>query len=128
MSVDPNDPKLTAYALGELDEDERAQIEAQVAHSEELRRTVDEIRDTAKVLTEELQSEPVLSLTSDQRQVIEANAVEVDGGSTTTPGKRPLIFRRWWIPTALAASLLMISKLALGSKSRVASLINCTLA
>ena len=34
MKIDPNDPKLTAYALGELDEAERAAVERELIRSD----------------------------------------------------------------------------------------------
>ena len=49
MSIDPNDPKLTAYALGELDDTERAEVEAQLKESEAARRVVNEIRETQEL-------------------------------------------------------------------------------
>jgi hypothetical protein len=57
MKFDPDDPNLTAYALGELEGEERAAVEAQVAHSEEARRIVDETRAAAFVLSDELRKE-----------------------------------------------------------------------
>ena len=54
MNLTPDDPKLTAYALGELDATERAAIEAALARSPECRRAVEEIRALAGVLTSEL--------------------------------------------------------------------------
>ena len=35
MRLDPDDPKLTAYALGELDETERVDLETQLKGSSE---------------------------------------------------------------------------------------------
>ncbi len=41
MRIDPNDPRLTAYALGELEnEDDCVEIEQALQHSEELTRVV----------------------------------------------------------------------------------------
>ncbi|MBM3890051.1 MAG: hypothetical protein FJ388_13120, partial [Verrucomicrobia bacterium] len=58
MKLDPQDPRLTNYALGELDETERAAVEAALANSPECRCVVDEIRGTAGLLTTALQAEP----------------------------------------------------------------------
>src|SRR3712207_1384591 len=98
MPYDPNDPRLTAFALGELDDDpaERAAVEAQVADCAESRRAVDEIRATARLLTEQLRGEPAPGLSPEHREAIE--------GTLADPPKRP---RRRWIPYALAASLLV---------------------
>ena len=40
----PDDPKLTAYALGELEGEERAAVEVALELNPALRGTVDEIR------------------------------------------------------------------------------------
>jgi Ca-activated chloride channel family protein len=71
MTLDPNDPRLTAYALGELAETERAAIEHELLHSEASRQTVEEIRQTAGLLKEELGTEPRLQLSEAQRSSIE---------------------------------------------------------
>jgi len=71
MTLDPNEPRLTAYALGELDETERAAIEYELLHSEAVRRAVGEIRATAEVLRKELGNEPRLQLSEAQRSSIE---------------------------------------------------------
>ena len=44
MSIDPNDPRLTAYALGELDEMESAAVAAMIADDADAMRAVEEIR------------------------------------------------------------------------------------
>ena len=46
MSIDPDDPRLTAYALGELEDDDKADLEQLLAVSDEARRTVVEVRET----------------------------------------------------------------------------------
>lgn len=55
--IDPTDPRLTAYVLGELDASEQAAIEQALAQSDLCRQTVDEIRQTATLLTEQLKAE-----------------------------------------------------------------------
>src|SRR5262245_15533247 len=52
MTFDPNDPRLTAYVLGELDPSERADIEAMLSECSECRQAVGEIRLTVRWLTE----------------------------------------------------------------------------
>lgn len=51
------DPKLTAYALGELDGEERVAVEARLANDAEARATVDEIRAMAAQLHTALAAE-----------------------------------------------------------------------
>ena len=66
MKIDPNDPRLTAYVLGELDDAERAEIEALLKDDETTRREVETIRRAATVLNDELQSEPCPRLNPEQ--------------------------------------------------------------
>ncbi len=108
MKINPNDPKLTAYALGELDETERAELEAQIGKSEELRQAVDEIRHTAELLSNELQAEPLATLTFDQRRAIEAKAASLNGKAAQTATEHARFWRRYWIPTTTAASFLIL--------------------
>ena len=52
-----NDPKLTAFALGELDEPEKSRIAPAVTESPEAQRFVDEIRELSGALKNEFASE-----------------------------------------------------------------------
>ncbi len=72
MSEEPlqNDPRLTAYALGELAFEERAAVEAELARSPESRRIVEEIQQMTHGLAAELSAEPYPMLTHRQRQAI----------------------------------------------------------
>src|SRR5438874_684585 len=76
MSYDPNDPRLTSYALDELDESERPSIEAQLAECAESRKTVEEVRATALLLSAELRQESSPGLTTEQRQALEGRLTE----------------------------------------------------
>ena len=62
MNLTPDDPKLTAYALGELDASERAAIEAALARSPECRRAVEEIRALSGELTTALAADTATAL------------------------------------------------------------------
>jgi Ca-activated chloride channel family protein len=55
----PDDPRLTAYALGELAGDERAAVEAALRENPALQVAVDEIRTTAAILQSALGHEPI---------------------------------------------------------------------
>ncbi|MDO8544308.1 MAG: von Willebrand factor type A domain-containing protein [Opitutaceae bacterium] len=57
FQLTPDDPKLTAYALGELEPDEIAAVEAAVGSNPELRAVVDDIRVTAAEIESALQAE-----------------------------------------------------------------------
>jgi Ca-activated chloride channel family protein len=54
-----NDPRLTAYALGELEGDERAAVEAELQTDAAARVAVDEIRATVRQLEAALAAEPM---------------------------------------------------------------------
>ena len=71
MSLDLNDPRLTAYALDELDPAEKSEIEAAIAGRPEILKYVDEIRATAAMLADEFLFEPKVGLTEEQRRRIE---------------------------------------------------------
>jgi len=55
MNID--DPKLTAFALGELEEPEKSTIAREVAESSEVQRAVDETRELARALKNEFAAE-----------------------------------------------------------------------
>ena len=100
MTLDPNDPKLTAYALGELDDAERAAVEKALDDSPALREAVEEIRRTADLLAEHLQSEPAPALTPEQRQAV---LREPDKPPMVAATSKPRTRRRF--PLALTAAV-----------------------
>ena len=109
MSIDPNDPRLTAYVLGELDEAERAEIEAQLDHSESSRQLVEEVRATVELLTEELQKEPSPGLSPQHRKSIEAKLKQIESSRVKTLSKP--VRKRWnfyRLSFGLAASVLIV--------------------
>ncbi|MFG0329080.1 MAG: von Willebrand factor type A domain-containing protein [Phycisphaerales bacterium] len=70
MTTTPNlndDPRLTAYALGELDAGEASEVERLIETDADARRAVDEIRATAASLRAEFGAEPSVGLTDEQR-------------------------------------------------------------
>ena len=97
MKFDPEDTRLTAYVLGELqDEKDRAEVKMLLAHSEQARRYVEELLETASLLRENLAKEPTVGLTEKQREAIEATVAE-------TPKKT---FGGMWVGVAAAAVFL----------------------
>ena len=64
------DIQLTAYALGEGTPAERAAVEARLRTDPAAQAAVDEIRALAAQLATELQAEPGIGLTDDQRRRI----------------------------------------------------------
>ena len=109
-----NDPKLTAYALDELDEPERSAMSRAVAESAEAQRFVDEIRGLASALKGEFAAEiekepPVLSSLTER-------ALELAQGSGRTELSRTLtdIHDDAWFwsiarPLAIAAVLALLA-------------------
>ena len=97
-----DDPKLTAYALGELDDAaDRAAVEAFLATDDSARRLVDEIRQTAATLTRGLHSAEIPTLTPEQRQTIAAARSEPAPLNYQSDTRRP---RRLWVRWALATA------------------------
>jgi Ca-activated chloride channel family protein len=106
MKYDPDDPRLTAFVLGELDEDERAVTEALLKESVEARKAVEEIRSTVSALKGELDRENAPQLAPDQRERVLERA---EGGAIP-------LRRRWvtnWRVWGLAASVLIVAGVGL---------------
>ena len=97
MTIERNDPRLTAYVLDELELAEKAEIEAALQESEELRKEVDKIRQACGLLGESLCQEPAVGLKLEQIELIEKSV-----GSQET-------VRPWWFRPGLpvAASVLL---------------------
>src|SRR5262245_43195617 len=98
MTIDKNDPRLTAYALGELDDADRAVVVPALAESPALRAEVAAIQRMAEVLTNEFDAAPAEHLDAARRAVVEAAAEapkRVAGGRVFT----------LWLSSALAASV-----------------------
>src|SRR5262245_2887073 len=68
--INPNDPKWTAYVLGELDKGETEAVERLLASSEEARELVDDLKAATVVLTEACDEAPAEVLTAAQRASI----------------------------------------------------------
>ncbi len=79
--MNPDDPKLTAYALGELSEEEAIEFERILAQDKGLREAVDEIRETADTVLTALGGEVASALTSEQEEQIITTAIEGEAGA-----------------------------------------------
>ena len=100
--LDPDDPRLTAYALGELEGGEAAQVAAAVAADPSLQTVVEEIRATAGRLTDALEAEPLPK---------PARPVHLEPYHTVRPAR---VFRfPYWKVAALAAAACFAVVLAL---------------
>ena len=107
MSIDANDPKLTAYALGELSDADRAAVEKLLTRSEPARQTVERIRETAGELTHELAAEPTATLSQENRNAIEA-AIKGNHQPSTAPASPTTRRLVRWVPIGVAASFLLL--------------------
>ena len=70
-AFNPDDPRLTAFVLGEIGDSDRAEIEQLLETSPAAQAAVKEIEETIGVLKEGLSSEPVPALTAEQRAAVE---------------------------------------------------------
>ena len=95
--LDANDPRLTAYALGELKADEALHVEAAVRADASLAAQVQQIQQAASMLRSGFASEPAPLLTQVQRQTIQ---------QPPQPVARTLVFRgrAVWLSAGLAAA------------------------
>src|SRR5262245_44971091 len=76
MTLRPDDPKWTAYALGEIEEAERQLLSTELIESDETRVAVEEIEELARQLTEGLRGEDSPGLTEVQRLLIRQAATD----------------------------------------------------
>jgi len=117
--IDTNDPRLTAYVLGELAPDDVAQIETALKSSPELRAAVADIRQATETLAKVFLTEPPLQLTPEQKSklLVEAESATntdvhlVRAAANTTPTVAGDYYRpssaspTRWLPIAIAAGL-----------------------
>src|SRR4051812_16902440 len=74
MNIHRDDPRWTAYVLGELNAADRAEIERELESSAEAREIVDEIRMMTLLLKDELTKEAPLALNPAQTRSVRAAA------------------------------------------------------
>ncbi|MGI8965268.1 MAG: YfbK domain-containing protein, partial [Limisphaerales bacterium] len=111
MKLPHDDPKLTAYALGELSETEAREVETELKNSPELRQAVEEIRATADLLKKEFAVEPTIALSEKQKELV-VGKVEP---TNIIPFPRRRIFAAIGIG-AMAASVAFVMSLQLQNK------------
>lgn len=109
----PEDPRLTGFVLGEIDDSDRAEIEQLLETSPEAQAAVKEIEDTIGVLKEGLASEPVPELTAEQRAVVEEQldqTVPVAATTGTSSETDEVVFRR----RGVGLEAVMVTLIAVG--------------
>ncbi len=72
--IPQSDPRLTAYTLGEMTDDERRAFEAELTASDESQRLVSELAGAADLLRAELAKEPPPKLAAPHREKVERAA------------------------------------------------------
>lgn len=96
MALHPDDPRWTAYVLGELDEAARASLESEMESSEAARTLVEELRAAADLTRAELRREAAVApLSIQQRNRIIAAA------------RRPRP-KAWWLAASAAAAAVIV--------------------
>jgi hypothetical protein len=126
--IDKNDPRLTAYVLGDLEKSEIAAIDAALESSAELRSYVAEIRQTTEALAGIFQAEPEILLDEKRKsKVLTAVATHRSTGtdrdgmvdmtnsdvhsqlSSNQANDSLSSYRsRRWLPIAVAAGLMIV--------------------
>ncbi|MEW6366670.1 MAG: von Willebrand factor type A domain-containing protein [Acidobacteriota bacterium] len=115
MKIDPNDFRITAYALGELDESQRRAFEEELAADPEAQAMVEETRETARILAEELREAAAPELQQHQRAAVEARIGEISAKQNVVHFRIPLFGKRSRLAIAanLAALILVVSGIAI---------------
>ncbi len=108
MTMD--DPRITAYALGELADHDRAEVERWLQDHPEARDEVEQIQAMAGLLEQELGDEPVTGLDNERMAAVlrQANAA-VESEEPAETQKRPWILRPAVAGLALAATVLLVA-------------------
>ena len=109
----PDDPRLTAYALGELDHSERAEVESLLAESAEACMALEGIRETIALLRSELTFQPTLTLTCSQREIVTQAVVVpnqvVEHAAAAANSGRP---SRWVVMVRAATTVAAVAVVA----------------
>ena len=113
---DTNDPRLTAYVLGELAPAEVAQIEAELQASPELRATVADIRRATETISNVFLTESSLHLTPEQKSELLAKAESVTNFDVHSAAANvtPSITGEHYRPTSTSAAHLLKIAIAAG--------------
>lgn len=113
MTIKPDDQRLTAYALGELEEEQSAQLEALLKENPSIAAEVAAIGEAATLLESELTAASTLELSEEQRSRVITGGDE-PGEKIITPG--PDAFSRtsrWLGITAAAACVMAVSTIGI---------------
>lgn len=116
MTLNHDDPRLTAYVLGELDDEGRRAVEAEIGHSPQVRHAVEEIRRTADLLSHDLAAEPCPAVDRNDHVYLQSATAAADAGQFKPMRKpRKQGSRAWlgWTAAGMAASACFVLVAAL---------------
>ncbi len=99
----PDDPRLTAYALGELNADDRLLVEQWLAENPAARTDIEQVQALAVTLTAQLHTEPVPSL----------SGVRPDCVALTQPATPATRTHRAWRRAAISVSAMSVCAVGL---------------
>jgi hypothetical protein len=124
MKLHRDDPRLSAYVIGELSAAERAEVERALATSAVLRREVSELRGLTGMLDGLLGGDPMV-LDGLRRERVLSAARQADAAVVAMPlGSARRSWRPWWISGAAAASvaaaLVGLAQISVGTKGQLA--------
>ena len=98
-----NDPRITAYVLGEMTDKQRRDFESEIESSSELASAVEEARTVTAQLNSLYETEAIPALDEPRRAAI------VDGSNTRLPGHDSTTWvRTGWLLAVAAALLLLV--------------------
>src|SRR5207253_3379495 len=104
MRFNPDDPKWTAYVLGELTEAERTELEKELESSAGAREAIEEIRLATTLLRDELAKDQMPGLSTAQKRTI---------ASTAASQRMRPIFRWAALGATVAAGVLIVATLSI---------------
>jgi exosortase/archaeosortase family protein len=109
MNITFDDPRLTAYALDELDEAGRSVIESEMQNFSECRHEVDELTSAFTLVRAGLTSEPMPELLPAQQQAIESKLRRTGSKAKLSwiPSTRKTGFN-WALKTAFAVVIVLL--------------------
>jgi Ca-activated chloride channel family protein len=113
MNIQLDDPRLTAYALNELEGSEREKFEALLKDDQEAREEVENIRAAAQLIADQFAREPEESLSQEQRENIMAASSK----------ERVAHFPRRWVSGLVAAGICILVGATIWNKNHQGNII-----
>jgi len=113
MNLDINDPRITAFALGELQGSDAAEIARAVRNDPKIRAAVDEVRETSFSLMEVFGGEAPM-LTAAQRQKVRSAGGVVIAEIEQVSQRRELGWKKTWLTGVGAAAAVALALYMVG--------------